>query len=58
MEIIIQMYFKSANMEHRYCLSQLKQFVYSYFLYDNANLPYAVAMTWLYYVCLSFYYVL
>ena len=28
-------------------LSQLKRFVYSYFLYDNAKLPYAVAMTWL-----------
>ena len=32
--------------------------VYSYFLYDNFNLLYAAAMTWLYYVCLSFYYVL
>ena len=39
-------------------LSQLKLFVYSYFIYDNANLPYAVAMTWLYYVSLSFCYVL
>ena len=31
-------------MERRYCLSQLKLFVYSYFFYDNANLPFAVAM--------------
>ena len=26
-------------------LRQLKLFVYSYFPYDNANLPYAVAVT-------------
>ena len=57
-------------MERHYCLKtiyifyklflyiQLKLFLYSYFFYDNADLPYAVAITWLYYVCFSFYYVL
>ena len=39
-------------------LSQLKLNVYLCFLYDNAILPYAVAIIWLYYVYLSFYYVL
>lgn len=32
-------------------LSQLKLLVHSYFLYDNSNLPYAMAITCLYYVC-------
>ena len=38
----------------RYYLSQLKLLAYSYFLYHNTNLPYLVAITWLYYVFLSF----
>ena len=38
-------------------LYQLIIFVYLYFLYDNANIPYAVVITLLDYVRLSFYYV-
>ena len=39
-------------------LSQLKLFVYSYFPYNNANLPCTGPITWLYYVFLPLYYVL
>ena len=43
---------KCSFMERGYCLKSLKTFVYSYFLYDNANnLSYTVAITGLYFVC-------
>ena len=35
-------------------LSQLKLFAYPFFLYDNANLPCAVALTCLYYLFYNF----
>ena len=45
-------------MEHRITvLSNLKLFIYSHVGYDYVDLPYTVAITWLYYACLSFYYV-
>ena len=45
-------------MEHRITvLSNLKLFIYSHVGYDYVDLPYTVAITSLYYACLSFYYV-